>query len=92
LGTSAAPNTGHTVPMITYNSRVKDILNELEVQGLAVRSHEELHNTWFIDGQGHFLGYLATGDELIELERSHSLNLSGIRHLGNPSLTVKCER
>lgn len=81
LWTSTLPNAHHNVEMITYSSRVADILNELELQGLAVRFHGELPNSWFIDGQGTFLGYLATGDELIELERSNKMNLCGIKSL-----------
>lgn len=79
--TSTLPDAHHSVRMITYGSRITDILNDLELQGLAVRSHIELPNTWFIDGQGTFLGYLATGDELIELERSKRMNLRGIKSL-----------
>ena len=71
----------HNVLMITYNSRIEDILNELETQALAVKFHWELRNTWFIDGQGTSLGYLATGDELIELKRTNRLNLRGIKSL-----------
>jgi len=81
LWTSMSPNAHHSVRMITYRSRIADILNVLELQGLAVRSHAELPNTWFIDGQGTFLGYLATGDELIELERLKRMNLYGVKSL-----------
>jgi hypothetical protein len=81
LWTSTLPNADHNVRMSTYSSRIADILNDLEHQGLAVRFHGELPNTWFIDGQGIFLGYLATGDELIELERSNRVNLCGIKSL-----------
>jgi len=75
------PNAGHNVRMTPYTSRIANILNELELQGLAVKFHGELPNSWFIDGQGNFLGYLATGDELIELERSRRMNLRGIKSL-----------
>ena len=81
LWTSTLPNARQNVRMITYSSRIADILNELERQGLVVRFHGELPNSWFIDGQGTFLGYLATGDELIELERSNRMNLCGIKSL-----------
>ena len=74
-------NADHNVWMITYRSRIADILDGLELQGLAVRFHGELPNTWFIDGRGTFLGYLATGDELIELEQSSRVNLFGIKSL-----------
>ena len=74
-------NADHNVRMITYRSRIADILNGLELQGLAIRFHGELPNTWFIDGRGTFLGYLATGDELIELEQSNRVNLFGIKSL-----------
>jgi hypothetical protein len=74
-------NAHHNVRMITYSSRIADILNELELQGLAVKFHGELPNSWFIDGQGNFLGHLATGDELIDLKRSNRMNLCGIKAL-----------
>jgi hypothetical protein len=67
--------------MITYKLRIAGILNDLETQGLSVRFHTELNNTWFFNGHGTFLGYLATGDELIELKRVQRLNLSGIKSL-----------
>jgi len=71
----------HNGQMITYKLRVAHILNELETQGLAVKYHADLPNTWFIDGQGSFLGYLATGDELIELKRINRLNLCSLKKL-----------
>jgi len=67
--------------MMTYKLRLKGILNDLETQGLAVKYHDDLPNTWFIHGQGGFLGYLATGDELIELKRIHRLSLRSIKNL-----------
>ena len=81
LWTSTLANAHHNARMINYSSRIANILNGLELQGLAVRFHGELPNTWFIDGQGTFLGYLATGDELIELDRSNRMNLCGIKSL-----------
>ena len=58
------------------------ILNELEDQGLSVKSHNARNGTWFIKGDGIFLGYIATTDELIALKEESRLDLDGIKSLG----------
>ena len=65
-----------TTPMIV------NVLHELEDQGLSVKSHNALNGPWFIKGNGIFLGYVATSDELIELKEENRLNLRGIKSLG----------
>ena len=61
---------------------IVNVLHELEDQGLSVKSHNALNETWFIKGDGIFLGYIATSDELIELKEENRLNLHGIKSLG----------
>jgi hypothetical protein len=58
------------------------ILEELERQGVSIKSHNEFNQTWFVQGEGIFLGYVVTSDELIELRRVNRLNLYGIKSLG----------
>jgi hypothetical protein len=66
----------------TNGQSIVGILNELEGQGLSVKSHNAYNGTWFIKGEGIFLGYIATTDELIELKEENRLDLSGIKALG----------
>jgi hypothetical protein len=67
---------------MTTNTSIVGILRELEDQGLFVKSHSALNSTWFIKGEGIYLGYIATSDELIELKEERRLNLRGIQSLG----------
>ena len=67
--------------MITQTSIV-EILLELEAQGLTVKTHNARNGTWFIKGDGIYLGYIATSDELITLKDENRLNLRGIQSLG----------
>jgi hypothetical protein len=57
-------------------------LEELRRQGLTVRLHSGQNNTWHVADGGLFSGYVASGDELLELKRADNLNLSGIKSLG----------
>ena len=66
----------------TNSQSIVGILSELEHQGLSVTSHNAYNGTWFIKGEGIFLGYIATSDELIELKDENRLDLSGIKSLG----------
>ena len=59
-----------------------DAVTELEKQGLTVRLHSRENNTWHIADGGLYSGYVASGDELVELERTNNLNIRGIRTLG----------
>ena len=68
--------------MPTNSQSIVGILNELEDQGLSVKSHNAHNGTWFIKGDGIFLGYIATTDELIELKEEKRLDLNGIKSLG----------
>ena len=57
-------------------------LAELRKQGLTVRLHSRENNTWHIADGGLYSGYIASGDELIELRRANNLNIRGIKSLG----------
>ena len=66
----------------TESSSLQEIVEEIERQGLLIKTHNELNHTWFIRAEGIFLGYVVTSDELIELKRINRLNLHGIKSLG----------
>jgi len=66
----------------TSNPSFAGILEELERQGISIKSHSQFNQTWFVRGEGIFLGYVVTSDELIELKRVNRLNLHGIKSLG----------
>jgi hypothetical protein len=57
-------------------------LGELRKQGLTVRLHSAHNNTWHISDGGLYSGYVASGDELVELRRVNKLNICGIKDLG----------
>ena len=66
----------------TSNPSFDGILEELEGQGISIKSHNAFNQTWFVRGEGIFSGYVVTSDELIELKRVNRLNLYGIKSLG----------
>ena len=66
----------------TSNPSFDGILEELERQGVSIKCHNEFNQTWFVRGEGIFLGYVVTSDELIQLKRVNRLNLYGIKSLG----------
>ena len=68
--------------MSIENVNLATVLTELEDQGLAVTIHNVANNTWFIKGDGIYVGYVATGDELIALKNENRLSIHGIRSLG----------
>jgi hypothetical protein len=56
-------------------------LAELRKQGLTVRLHSRENKTWHIADGGLYSGYVASGDELVELVRANNLNILGIKSL-----------
>ena len=68
--------------MNLQNPQCDEAVAELEKQGLTVRLHSRENNTWHIADGGLFSGYVASGDELIELRRAGKLNIRGIKDLG----------
>ena len=72
-------DTSLTVSLI---SGLDGVLAELQKQGLTVRLHSRQNNTWHIADGGLYSGYIASGDELIELKKANKLNIHGIKDLG----------
>jgi hypothetical protein len=68
--------------MTTNSAAIVGIVDELESQGLIIKTHNAHNSTWFIKGDGIYVGYIATSQELIDLKDENRLNLSGIRSLG----------
>ena len=67
--------------MLMKQVKVDGIISELRSQGLTVRQHSASRKTWYIKGNGTYLGYVATDDELIELKRTNRLSLPGVKSL-----------
>jgi hypothetical protein len=67
--------------MLMKQVKVEGIVSELRNQGLTVRQHSASKKTWYIKGNGTYLGYVATDDELIELKRVNRLSLPGVKSL-----------
>jgi hypothetical protein len=68
--------------MTSLTPELDAALAELQNQGLTVRLHSAQNNTWHIADGGLYSGYVASGDELVELRRSNKLNIRGIKELG----------
>ena len=68
--------------MTLQNEKYGDAVAELEKQGLTVRLHSRENNTWHITDSGLYSGYVASGDELLELKRTNNLNFFGVKSLG----------
>ena len=67
---------------MTTESSVNHLVEELAAQGLTVKTHNALNHTWFIKGDGIYVGYIATSDELTMLKKEKRLDLRGIKSLG----------
>jgi hypothetical protein len=68
--------------MVSVVPELDAALTDLRKQGLTVRLHSVQNNTWHIADGGLYSGYVASGDELIELRRANKLNIRGIKDLG----------
>ena len=68
--------------MTSESMKYDHVVAELEKQGLTVRLHSRENNTWHIADGGLYSGYVASGDELVELKRTNNLNIRGIKSLG----------
>jgi hypothetical protein len=68
--------------MTSVISELEAALAELRKQGLTIRLHSAQNNTWHISDGGLYSGYVASGDELVELRRANNLNICGIKDLG----------
>ena len=72
----------HTLAMDLQKSECAEAVAELQEQGLTVRLHSRENNTWHIADGGLYSGYIASGDELVELRKANNLNIRGIKSLG----------
>jgi hypothetical protein len=68
--------------MVSAIPELDAALAELQKQGLTVRLHSGKNNTWYIADGGLYSGYVASGEELVELRRANKLNIRGIKDLG----------
>jgi hypothetical protein len=64
------------------DAEYEEAVADLQRQGLTVRLHSRDNNTWHIADGGLYSGYVASGDELVELKRTNNLNIGGIKSLG----------
>ena len=55
---------------------------ELREQWLQVQVHSAANDTWYVKGDGIYIGYIASGAELLELKSASKLNIRGIKSLG----------
>jgi hypothetical protein len=58
------------------------LIAELREQGLVVTVCSVLNETWYIKDDGIFTGYIASGDELLQLKSEDQLHIRGIKSLG----------
>ena len=68
--------------MSLNNNRFDGVVAELREQGLQVTVCSALNETWYIKDDGLFIGYIASGAELLELKSANQLNIRGIKSLG----------
>jgi hypothetical protein len=64
------------------NHKFDGVVAELQEQGLTVTVHSALNETWYVKGDGIYIGYIASGAEMLELKRTNQLNIRGIQSLG----------
>lgn len=62
--------------------KLDELVGELRSQGLIVTVHSASNETWYVKGDGLYIGYVLTGDELIALKTENRLNLRGLKSLG----------
>jgi hypothetical protein len=68
--------------MTSNSEKFNDAVAELRDQGLQVMVHSAANDTWYIKGDGIYIGYIATGAELLELKSADNLNILGVKSLG----------
>jgi len=68
--------------MSLNENKFEGVINELREQGLQVTLCSALNETWYIKDDGIFMGYIASGAELLELKDANKLNIRGIKSLG----------
>ena len=65
--------------MTSNDRKFDDVVAELREQGLTVKVHSVLNETWYIKDHRDFSGYIASGAEMLELKRANKLNIPGIK-------------
>jgi hypothetical protein len=70
------------VGMSGNSFRFDSLVGELRNQGLIVTVHSASNKTWYVKGDGIYVGYVVTEDELASLKRENRLDLRGVRSLG----------
>jgi hypothetical protein len=68
--------------VLSEKTKFDGVLAELREQGLKVTVCSVLNETWYIKDDAPFTGYIASGDELLELQSDNKLNIRGIKSLG----------
>jgi hypothetical protein len=68
--------------MFPESSMSESLVDELRGQGLIVNVDSVSNQTWWIKGDGIYVGYVVTGEELLALKRENRLDLSGVKSLG----------
>jgi hypothetical protein len=68
--------------MTLDNHKFDGVVAEIQEQGLTVTVHSGLNLTWYVKGDGIYIGYIASGAEMLELKRANQLNIRGIKSLG----------
>lgn len=63
------------------NHRFGAIIAKLRERGFIVSLYSAPNNTWQIKGEGMAVGRVASGAEMLELERADRLNVEGIKSL-----------
>ena len=80
---TAVSRLGHHNHYMSGNSfRFDSLVGELRNQGLIVTVHSASNKTWYVKGDGIYVGYVVTEDELASLKRENRLDLQGVRSLG----------
>jgi hypothetical protein len=59
-----------------------DVVAELRSQGVTINLDNATNKTWYVKGDGIYVGYVVTSDELIALKRENRLTLEGVKSLG----------
>jgi hypothetical protein len=68
--------------MMSNDHKFDGVVAELREQGLTVKVHSALNETWYVKGDGIFLGYIVSSAEMLDLKRANKLNIRGIKSLG----------
>ena len=77
--------------MTLNNHKFDGVVAELQQQGLTVTVQSALNETWYVKGDDIYIGYIASGAEMLELKRTDQLNIRGIKSLGSRAATG-CEQ